>query len=288
MSTEYIPGSPNVGVHIPQKFKTDEGSVDKKFHHASLVGEDDELATIEQMHTVSPYIWCSSWDIATDMTMLQKNNIKFVLSLSPNRKDEPTLASMKKLGIVHLHLPVENVPDWNPEADSLSTERIEGAPEESEEMRKRREAEWAKRPKLMHLRDALPLSHAFIKRAVKLKRYVLVHDDQGTSTAAAAVAHYLLRWRYEKGPTDKNALPLFVNMIKVKRPCVDINFGFLELLEDMESELSGRTVAPSQSLSIRRNRLMMAKETKNMQKTVDEEKAQADAKWKSETRKKIL
>lgn len=92
--SEYVPGAPNVGIYIPKKYVADEAVSDRSFHHAALVGEDEELASIEQMHQLIPYVYCCGWDLATDISMLKSKNIRFVLNLSPARKDRLTMESM--------------------------------------------------------------------------------------------------------------------------------------------------------------------------------------------------
>lgn len=273
--SEYVPGAPNVGITIPKKYVADESVIDKKFHHASLVGEDDELASIEQIHQLMPYIFVSSWDIATDMTMIKEKNIKFVLSLSPQRKDRPTMDSMTRLGIVHEHYPIENVPDWVAPENVTVVERVvateRGVATQSETT-----------VQLLSAKQALPMASNFIRRAFESKKNILVHDDQGTSAAPAAVAYFLLRSFYDKTVPAANKLQLVLNKIKIKRPCVDINFGFIECLEDYEAEWSGRAVIESKSLSIRRNPVLKANELARIQATVVTERRQAEQDWKNQ------
>jgi hypothetical protein len=291
--SEYVPGAPNVGVHIPKKYVADETVVDKRFHHASLVGEDEELASIEQLHQIMPYVWLASWDIATDMTMLKEKNIKFVLSLSPTRKDRPTLESMAKLGIVHEHYPVENVPDWKPEetGDGKDGKDVKDVKDVKDGKARRVVASETgttaivEAPvQILSLVQALPMASGFIKRAFEAKKNILVHDDQGTSAAPAAVAYFLLRTFYDKAAPAANKLQLVLNKIKIKRPCVDINFGFLERLEDFEAQWSGRAVVDSQSLSIRRNPVLKAKETARIRAVTAQEKQQADTDWNKQVK----
>jgi hypothetical protein len=261
----------NLGIHIPKRYVAEE-TADKKFHHAALVGEDEELASIERIDQLIPYVWVSSWDCATDMSMLKAKNIRFVLNMSPNRKDAPTVECMRKLGIIHEHIPVENVPDWKPEDTQIEAEVVT-AGEDGIIVQKEKPVQ------ILSLRDALPRTHGFIKRAFDQKKNILVHDDQGTSAAPAAVAYFLLKNFYAKQSPDANKLQLVLNRIKLKRPCVDINFGFLETLEDCESEWSGRAVIESQSLSVRRNKVLKEREKARIANTVTAERKQADDAW---------
>ena len=276
--SEYVPGAPKCGINIPKRYAPNESVQVDKFHHASLVGEDEELASIEQIHALMPYIYVSSWDCATDMTMLREKNIRFVLSMCPTRKDRPTMESMAKLGIVHEHYPVENIPDWAPPTDHVEASQRVVATEAGT-------TAIAEGPvQIISLVQALPMASGFIKRAFDLKKNILIHDDQGTSAAPAAVAYFLLRSFYDKTIPATNKLPLVLAKIKIKRPCVDINFGFLEKLEDFEAAWSGREMLASQSLSIRRNSVLKAKETARIKSVVLDERKQAETAWNRQSK----
>lgn len=277
MSFASSDGMANSGIFIPKRYIAEETTADRKFHHASLVGEDEELAAIERVDQLIPYVYCSSWDIATDMTVVKAKNIRFILNMSPSRKDPPTIESMKKLGVIHEHIPVENVPDWKPE-DTQPEADIVTASETGVTTQREKPVQ------IISLKDALPMAYGFIKRAFDQKKNVLIHDDQGTSAAPAAVAYFLLKNFYAKQRPDVNKLQIVINKIALKRPCVDINFGFLEILEDCESEWSGRPVIESHSLSVRRNKALKEREKARMANTVKDERKQADDAWSSQVK----
>lgn len=82
---------------------------------------------------------------------------------------------------------------------------------------------------LVHLDDAT----AFIERQRKLKRPVLVHCYAGISRSATVVIAYLMRYR---GLSFDAAYAL----VKLKRPCINPNSGFVTQLVRYEKMLIER------------------------------------------------
>lgn len=216
----------------------------QNFHHASLAAMDDEWQATEDITQIVPYVFIGSWDNSVDLDLLRNKNIKFSLNVTEMKKEKSTEAHMSRLGIVHEHLSLENLPD-------------------------------------ARLVQILQSAYAFIKRAVDLKRNVLVYCHQGLSTSAAVVSYYILKNFYNATRPAKNMLPVVVKTIHQKRGFLDINFGFLEQLEDIEAELSGRPVDPDASLSIRRNKKLKERKNRLMMETVNSDRVEANAKWKT-------
>ena len=240
---DFIPGAPNVGVNqkkIVFNEVIDSGAVN--FHHAALADIDDELNATTEITQVVPYLFIGSWDNAVDLDLLKQKNIRHVLNVTELKKKPDTLKHMTSRGINHNHCSIENVPDAN-------------------------------------LRAILNPTYTFIKHAIDQRQNVMVHCHQGLSTSVAVVAYYILKNFYAQRQSAKNMLTLVLKKIREKRGYIDVNFGFLEQLEDAEAELSHRPVVDNESLSIRRNKELKNRLNSNMAVAVREDRAAADKTW---------
>ena len=241
-------GAPNVGIveRSPQIREVID-SININFHHAALQNSDSELASIDDLSKIAPYLYISCWETAIDLECLRVKNIKCVLNVSELVKEKSHLAELTRRGIVHEHLAIENLQDFD-------------------------------------LTPFLSSSFGFIKRSIDLKRNILVHCTQGISNAPAIVTYYLLKCFYNQIVPQKNMLPALIGKIQDKRRCIDINFGFLEQLEDIEASLNGRAVIESESLSIRRNKKLKEMLNQKLIDNVTREKNNANLLWTTEKR----
>jgi hypothetical protein len=220
-----------------QKKPIIEEVVDKNFHHAALVTSDVEWESILNISNIAPYIYIGNFQDSLNLKTLQDNKIRVVISVTPKDKDPITLQMYKKNHILHKWLELDNLPD---------------AP----------------------IENVWDTAHNLISRCVREKYNVLVHCMQGVSSAPALVVYHILRGlyiRYGNERPDKLMLPGAIEIVKAKRPCIAINFGFLEHLEDCEAKLIGLPVNPNNSLSTRRNKKLMEILKSELVKNVQEE-----------------
>jgi protein tyrosine phosphatase len=247
-------GAPNVGIGGVKKLVIEErvDKVEQNFHHSALRTADSELSSIDVLSLVMPYIYISDWETAIDLDYLLHKNIHVVLNVCEMRKSAKTEAEMTRRKIQHFHVSVENLPDTN-------------------------------------ITSAFNTTFTIIKMCMDKKMNILVHCTQGISNSAAFVTYYALKNYYARcggvaPPT--NILSSIINKLKSQRPCIDINFGFLEQLEDVEEKLTGRALTASQSLSIRRNPSLKQQLNAALLQNVQHEKTQAAATWGSTVRTK--
>lgn len=220
---------------------------------------DDELTMIETINQMLPYVFIGSWDQSTDMNVIKSKNIKHILNLSIDKKDNLTMQSMEKLKITHNHIPIDSNPVWIP--NNESKEFI----------------------------SAMNGVFCIIANAINSKQNILIHDNQSINISPAAICYYLLKLYYDKAKnSDKNIFSTILNDLKKKRKCIDINFGVLEKLEDFEANLSGRPVILSQSLSIRRNVILKKTEKMRFLENVAQEKKLANERVHIVSRTKLI
>lgn len=245
-------GAPNTSSNSDAKTVKKAEVVDKyfhTFHHADLASADGELQATTGVSRISPYLYIGSWDNSVDLDYLRKENFKYILNVTELKKNKDTVDCMNKVGIIHEHLSIENIPDAQ-----LST--------------------------------ILQSSYAFIKRAIDSKQSILVHCHQGLSTSVAVIAYYMLKLFYSQRKPAQNLLNTIITRIQQARGYIDINFGFIEQLEDIESELSGRPIILNESLSIRRNAQLKANLNRQMLQNIETDKAFADREYKLTSKKR--
>jgi protein-tyrosine phosphatase len=218
---------------------TIEEVVDKNFHHAALVTADVEWDSILNISNIKPYVYIGNFQDSLNLKTLQDNKIRVIISVTPNDKDPITLEMYKNNRILHKWLELDNVPD---------------AP----------------------IENVWDTAYNLISRCVREKCNVLIHCMQGVSSAPAIVVYHILRGLYTKydainSKPDKHMLPGAIEVVKSKRQCISINYGFLEKLEDCEAKLMGISVNPNASLSTRRNKKLMAILKSELEKNVQEE-----------------
>lgn len=173
--------------------------VNKDFHHSALESTDKEWGAICDITQIVPYVFISGWQQSIDPKMLKAKNIRHILQVIEHKKPQYILDQYKKLRINNVHVPLANLP-------------------------------------LEPLKPNLDGTYEFIARCIKMKQSVLVHCSQGVSAAPAIVAYYILRTFYQTRPA-KLMLDHVLMEMKKRRPCIDINFGFINQLKDIESEL---------------------------------------------------
>jgi hypothetical protein len=239
---DIIPGAPNTATKkIIMQEVVD--SVSQNFHHAALVDADDELNATTEMSQVVPYVFIGSWDNSVDLDLLKQKNIRHVLNVTELKKKQETLRHMLQKNISYDHCGIENLPE-------------------------------------SPLRNILGTTYAVIKKYVDAKQNILVHCHQGLSTSVAVETYYVMKNFYSQKRPERNMLTMILGKIKEKRGYIDINFGFIEQLEDLEAELSGRPVVDKESLSIRRNVALKTCLNTKMAQTVRDERNHANKLWK--------
>lgn len=219
------------------------------FHHADLARVDVELQATAGITKISPYLYIGSWDNAVDLDLLRSTGIRYCLNVTELQKKKLTLDAMHQMGIVHDHMMIENIPD---------------AP----------------------LATVLNGSYAFIKRAVDTKQPVLVHCHQGLSTSVAVISHYMMKMFYGQRKPEQNMLKSIFAKILKARGYIDVNFGFIEQLEDLEATISGRPVNPLESASTRRNAALKASINRQMITNLAEDRAFAEREYKVTAKKR--
>jgi len=206
-------------------------SVDRSFHHASLVHSDIEWSSIQSISNYAPYIYIGNFQNAINEKELRDNNIKVILAITPFDKDSDTKKLYTKLGIIHNFLPLDNVPYPTKEGEKT-------------------------------LKDVYDDAYNVITKCVNQKLNLLIHCLQGVSSSPAIVAYYSLRFTYMTAQQKclqitNNMLPPIIKKLKDARPCVQINYGFIEQLEDVEAKISVRPLNFDNSLSTNRNKKLM-------------------------------
>lgn len=222
----------------------------QNFHHSLLAPTDDELSIISSISAIMPYVFVSSWDTSLDPNELLSKNIKIILNVSEQKHLEKTISFYTKNCITYSHISIENLPTAN-------------------------------------LKNASITTYTIIKTAIDQKRNILIVDHQGLSTSLAIVSYFLLKSLYISNRPSKPMLPSILEKVKSKRGIMDINIGFIEQLEDIESELSGDKLDDNKSLSSRRNIRLKNTINTNIANEVKAQIEQAEKMYKVQQIKRI-
>ena len=132
-----------------------EVSIDRSFHHCSLITSDVEWSSIQNISCFAPYVYIGNFQNALNEQELKDKNIKIVLAVTKSDKDPETKKLYQKLGIIHQFISLEDI----------------CKPNEGENT----------------LKDVCDMGYNLISKCITQKINILVHDNQGVSAGPAIV-----------------------------------------------------------------------------------------------------
>jgi protein-tyrosine phosphatase len=147
------------------------------------------------MDKVSEHLYISDWYSSINPVLLQKNNIKAVLTIETRFKDNETLKYYKDNGIDYLYLYLHDNPQEN-------------------------------------IDKYFDLSYKFINTHIQRGENVLVNCWAGVSRSTTLVLHYLLKkgYSYNKNVDPFVMLEYCINNVRKHRPIINPNRGFINQL----------------------------------------------------------
>ena len=185
---------------------------------------------------VIPRLYLTNWSASNDINKLFKNNIRAVLTIEKHEKPSnfKEFAILSNLQTMHIYLddqPEENISKYFDE------------------------------------------SFNFINDNINNNNKVLVHCWAGISRSVTLVLNYLLRKLYENNftsieqiPKPLNAILNCIELIKVNRPFVNPNKGFLQQLNNKTNEYYNEALARLKN-RISNEEIQRKFENKNVKKT---------------------
>lgn len=154
---------------------------------------------------IGPYLYLGNEYQSFTRPILIKHNIKAILCLNDYKKQPITIKKYKMLGI--------------------SFKQIIITDESKSDMGE-------------HLEDI----YQYISTALRANKTVFVHCQRGVSRSATVVIYYLMRILFETGDyvrIDKTGriLDYAIQFVKLKRPIIEPNDGFISMLKEQENVL---------------------------------------------------
>jgi protein-tyrosine phosphatase len=154
------------------------------------------------INEIIPGLYISNWQTSNNTEILQKKNIKAVITLENTPKPEYILYYYKMRGIDNIQI---QIPDF-PNAD---------------------------------ISKYFDVTYNFIKKHLSKGDNVLVHCAAGVSRSSIIVLNYIIRNIYESGYTKKDPYNIVNDVIsfsQTKRSIINPNQGFRQQLLDKAFE----------------------------------------------------
>ena len=147
-------------------------------------------------------VFIGNYNQACDINLLKKNNIKSVLHLGCHKKSNKILLLYKKYNIHHKFIEMRDMQniDINPYCTSASE---------------------------------------YINYFTRRGDNILVHCKMGISRSPTVVAHYLMTLMHDHMKKQKSVHPVLdeiIDLIRINRPCINPNSGFITQLKQFEKE----------------------------------------------------
>ena len=162
-------------------------------------------------------VFISNYRQACDINLIKKNNIKAVLHLGCHKKSNRVLLLYEKYNIHHKFLKM---------CDMRNTDITPYCTSASE----------------------------YINYFTRRGDNILVHCKMGISRSPTVVAYYLMSLMYGRMKKQKYAYPILdeiMDLIRINRPCINPNSGFITQLKQFEKKelniynISSSTISPS-------------------------------------------
>lgn len=145
---------------------------------------------------IIPHLFISNWDTSNNPIILQKYNIKAVVSLETLPKPTNTLIYYDKHNIDHIYIHIGDHPSEN-------------------------------------ISQHFDRTYDFINRHISNGENIIVHCMAGISRSASIILNYILRNTYENNQAYTCPCKLFQNVLsyaRSKRPILNPNMGFQKQL----------------------------------------------------------